>query len=139
MFADSRRQPHFEVFDPYLKFAARYEVIVDGMEHNDFVSQGTVGKNDSIRRNYEAICAVIVSFLDAYLKGDAQARAVVTEPRRGGLLQLRYKAPQSGAAHQRANRQDVRERGPVGYAGIGRVGEERRTRPADRCRGPAGR
>ena len=40
MFADSRRQPRFEVFDPYLAFAARYEVTVDGMEHNDFVSQG---------------------------------------------------------------------------------------------------
>ena len=26
MFADSRRQPRFEVFDPYLAFAARHEV-----------------------------------------------------------------------------------------------------------------
>jgi dienelactone hydrolase len=93
MFADSRRQPHFEAFDPYLGYAARYEVGVDGMEHNDFVSQGAIGKNDAVHRNYEAICAVIVRFLDAYLKGDAQAQASLQNPASGGLLQLRYKAP----------------------------------------------
>ena len=93
MFADARRQPHFDVFDPYLKFAARYETLVDGMAHNDFVSQGAVGKSDAIRRNYEAICGVIVTFLDAYLKGDAQARASLQNPGERGLLQLRYKAP----------------------------------------------
>jgi dienelactone hydrolase len=93
MFADARRQPHFDVFDPYLKFAARYETLVDGMAHNDFVSQGAVGKNDAIRRNYEAICTVILQFLDAHLKGDAQALAGLQHPGEGGLLQLRYKAP----------------------------------------------
>jgi pimeloyl-ACP methyl ester carboxylesterase len=93
MFADSRRQPHFEAFDPYLAYAARYEVGVDGMEHNDFVSQGAIGKNDPVHRNYEAICAVIVRFLDAYLKGDAQAQMSLQNPVAGGLLQLRYKTP----------------------------------------------
>jgi tetratricopeptide (TPR) repeat protein len=93
MFADARRQPHFEVFDPYLKFAARYETLVDGMAHDDFVSQGAVGKSDAIRRNYEAICAVILTFLDAYLKGDMQARVSLQNPGERGLLQLRYKAP----------------------------------------------
>ena len=88
MFADSRRQPRFEVFDPYLAFAARYEVTVDGMEHNDFVSQGAIGKNDAVHRNYEAICVVILRFLDAYLKGDAQALASLQNPAEGGLLQL---------------------------------------------------
>src|SRR5260370_3720104 len=93
MFADARRQPHFEVCDPCLKFAARYETLVDGMAHNDFVSQGAVGKSDAMRRNYEAICAVILRFLDAYLKGDAQALASLQNPGERGLLQLRYKAP----------------------------------------------
>jgi dienelactone hydrolase len=93
MFADSRRQPRFEVFDPYLAYAARYEVGVDGMEHNDFVSQGAIGKNDGVHRKYEAICAVILRFLDAYLKGDAQALSALQNPSAGGLLQLRYKAP----------------------------------------------
>ena len=90
---DSRRQPRFEVFDPYLAYAARYEAGVDGMEHNDFVSQGAIGKNDAVHRNYEAICAVILRFLDAYLKGDAQALSGLQNPAAGGLLQLRYKAP----------------------------------------------
>ena len=95
MFADSRRQPRFEVFDPYLAFAARYEVTVDGMEHNAFVSQGAIRKDDAVHRNYEAICLVISRFLDAYLKGDAQALAWLRNPpAEGGLLQLRYKAPQ---------------------------------------------
>jgi dienelactone hydrolase len=93
MFADTRRQPHFEAFDPYLAYAERYEIGVDGMEHNDFVSQGAIGKNDAVRRNYEAICAVIVRFLDAHLKGDAQALALLQNPGPAGLLQLRFKAP----------------------------------------------
>lgn len=92
MFADSRRQPRFEVFDPYLRFAARYEVGVDGMEHNEFVSQGAVGKSDGVRRNYEAICLTILRFLDGILKGDAQALAWLQNPG-GGLLHVRYTAP----------------------------------------------
>jgi hypothetical protein len=94
MFADSRRRPHFEVFDAYLTFAARHEVTIDGMEHNDFVSQGEIRKDDSVHRKYEAICLVISRFLDAYLKGDAQALASLRSPAEGGLLQFRYKAPQ---------------------------------------------
>jgi dienelactone hydrolase len=95
MFADSRRQPRFEVFDPYLAFAARHEVTVDGMEHNAFVSQGAIRKDDTVHRNYEAICLVISRFLDGYLKGDAQALAWLRNPpAEGALLQLRYKAPQ---------------------------------------------
>jgi dienelactone hydrolase len=93
MFADARRQPHYEAFDPYLPFAARYEVSVDGMEHNDFVSQGATGKSDPVRRNYEAICMVILRFLDGYLKGDAQALASLRNPGEHGLLHLRYKGP----------------------------------------------
>ncbi len=95
MFADSRRQPRFEVFDPYLAFAARYEVTVDGMEHNAFVSHGVVRKDDSVHRSYEAICLVISQFLDAHLKGDAQALAGLRNPpAENGLLRLRYKPPQ---------------------------------------------
>ena len=93
MFADSRRQPHFEIFDPYLPFAARHEVLVDGMAHNDFVSQGAAGKNDAVRGKYEAICGAILRFLDAYLKGNGQALAWLQNPVEGGLLRLRYKAP----------------------------------------------
>jgi hypothetical protein len=93
MFADSRRQPHFEIFEPYLGYAARYELTVDGMAHNDFVSQGATGKNDAVRRNYEAICVAVLRFLDGYLKGDGQALAWLQHPGDTGLLSLRYKGP----------------------------------------------
>ena len=93
MFADRRRQPRFESFDPYLQFAARYEAAVDGMEHNDFVSQGASGKGDAIRRNWEAICDVTLRFLDGHLKGDAEALKSLRAAEPGGLVQLAYKAP----------------------------------------------
>lgn len=95
MFADARRQPHFEVFDPYLGFAPRYEITVDGMEHNDFVSQGVVEKDDAVHRKYEAICAAVLRFLDGYLKGDAASLSWLRNPgESGALLTGRYKAPQ---------------------------------------------
>jgi len=95
IFADTRRQPHLDSFDPYLAFAARHEVAVDGLAHNDFVSQGAMGKGDAVRRKYEAICGVILQFLDAHLKADAPALALLQKPRIDGLLQLRYKAPRA--------------------------------------------
>jgi tetratricopeptide (TPR) repeat protein len=62
------------------------------MDHNDFVSQGAVGKSDAVRRNYEAICEVILRFLDGHLKGDAEAVKSLRGAGQGGLLQLTYKA-----------------------------------------------
>src|ERR1017187_1942286 len=89
--ADRRRNPHWESFDPYLQFAARYEVAVDGMEHNDFVSQGATGKGAEVRRKYEAICEVILRFLNGYLKGDAEALKSLRDAGSPGLLQLASK------------------------------------------------
>ena len=37
-----------------------------------------------MHRNYEAICAAVLRFLDAYLKGDAQVARVAAQSRRGG-------------------------------------------------------
>jgi dienelactone hydrolase len=93
MFADRSRKPHWEDFDPYLQFAARYEAAVDGMDHNNFVSQGAAGKGETVRRNYEAICEGILRFLDGHLKGDAEALKSLRGAGTGGLLQLAYKAP----------------------------------------------
>lgn len=92
MFADRRRQPRYESFDPYLPFAARYEAAVDGMDHNDFVSQGATGKSAEVRRNYEAICEVILRFLDGHLKGDAEALKSLRSASSGALLRVAYKA-----------------------------------------------
>jgi len=93
MFADARRGPRFEGFDAYLSFAPRYEVLVDGMEHNNFVSQGAVRKDEGVRRKYEAMCAAIGTFLDGYLKGDAQALAALRNPSGAGPLQMKYREP----------------------------------------------
>jgi pimeloyl-ACP methyl ester carboxylesterase len=92
MFADRRRNPRLESFDRYLQFAARYEAEVDGMDHNDFVSQGGTGKGDGVRRKYEAICEAILHFLDGHLKGDTEALKSLRGARPDGLLQLAYKA-----------------------------------------------
>ena len=92
MFADRRRNPHWESFDPYLQFAEHYEAAVDGMEHNDFVSHGATGKDEGVRRNYEAICEVILRFLNGHLKGDAEALKSLRGEGPAGLLQLAYHA-----------------------------------------------
>jgi pimeloyl-ACP methyl ester carboxylesterase len=88
-FADRRREPKFETFDPYLPFAPRYESTVDDQEHNDFVSQGAIGesllagisgapaKAAGTWRNLDRIGLQILQFLDAYLKRDAAALALL--------------------------------------------------------------
>ena len=93
LFADARRGPSLDRFDAYLSFAPRYEVLVDGMAHNDFVSQGAVRKEEGVRRKYEAMCAAIGTFLDAHLKGDAQALAALRNPAGAGPLQMKYREP----------------------------------------------
>jgi tetratricopeptide (TPR) repeat protein len=80
------------MFDPYLQFAERYEATLDGMEHNDFVSQGVTGKGEGVRRNYEAVCELILRFLDGYLKADAEALKSLGAAPPGGLLQVAFKA-----------------------------------------------
>jgi tetratricopeptide (TPR) repeat protein len=62
------------------------------MEHNDFVSQGASGKSEPVKRNYEALCNVILRFLDGHLKGDAEALRSLRGAAAGGLLQVAYKA-----------------------------------------------
>ena len=73
LFADRERHPKFESFDPYLKFAPRYEVGTPALEHNSFVSQGAIVKEDDVRRRYEAVCDLALKFLDAYVRDDADA------------------------------------------------------------------
>jgi hypothetical protein len=92
MFADRRRNPNWGTLDPYLRFAASYRAAVDGLEHNDFVSQGATGKGDAVRRNYEAICDVILRFLDGHLKGDAGALESLRDLASPGAVQVAYQA-----------------------------------------------
>lgn len=87
LFADRSRHPRFETFDPYLKFAPRYDAGTPPLEHNAFVSQGAIVKDDEVRRRYEAVCDLALKFLDGYVRGDAEAiKALHGE-------NLRYRAP----------------------------------------------
>ena len=95
MFADRRRNPRWESFEGYLQFAAHYEATLDGMDHNDFVSQGATRKDEAVRRNYEAVCDGILRFLDGHLKADAEAVASLRSAAPGALLQVAYKAPRA--------------------------------------------
>jgi pimeloyl-ACP methyl ester carboxylesterase len=93
MFADRERQPKFETFDPYLKFAPRFEFGTPALEHNAFVSQGAMLKDDAVRRTYESVCIVALKFLDAYLKADAPALQWLHAGGGGAPLHMRYRAP----------------------------------------------
>jgi hypothetical protein len=105
VFAARRRNPQFETFDPYLKFAPRYEATVDHLDHNDFVLHGVLGKTlridrgkvEPARRNYDRVCEHVLKFLDGYVKHDRAALAWLEQRTQGvGLdesFQLRYKAP----------------------------------------------
>jgi dienelactone hydrolase len=112
--ADRERHPHFETFAPYLKFTAHYEVTTPALEHNAFVSQGVVGKDEGARRSYEAVCGAMLRFLDAYLKDDLAALQWLRAPagREDGPLQLRSVAgappPPTGAQIARLYRSEER-------------------------------
>ena len=66
---------------------------MDNPEHNDFVSQGTIGesllaslsgnssKAAATRRNFDQIGLRILAFLNAYLKRDIEALAVLKRRR----------------------------------------------------------
>jgi tetratricopeptide (TPR) repeat protein len=95
MFGDRRRNPRWESFDGYLQFAAHYEASLDGMDHNDFVSQGAAGKDEAVRRNYEAVCDALLRFLNGHLKADGEAERSLRSAPPGGLLQVAYKAPRA--------------------------------------------
>jgi dienelactone hydrolase len=90
-FADRDRHPHFETFDPYLKFAPHYEATTPSLEHNAFIAQGAIGKDDSARRSYEAICFAMLKFLDAYVKIDAEALQWLHAPPATVPLRIRYR------------------------------------------------
>jgi dienelactone hydrolase len=93
LFADRTRHPRFEAFEPYLKFAPRYEAGTPALEDTAFVSQGAIGKDDPARRSYEAVCALTLDFLDAHLRGSSDALQRLRAADSAGPLHLRYRQP----------------------------------------------
>jgi dienelactone hydrolase len=110
-FADRDRHPHFETFDPYLKFAPHYEATTPALDHNAFVAQGVIGKDEGSRRSYEAVCAAILKFLEAYVKEDAEALKSMQAPLASGPLHVRHRQgappPPTGAQIARLVRADA--------------------------------
>jgi tetratricopeptide (TPR) repeat protein len=100
LFADRLKHPKLDTLDSYVSFASRYESLVDNQDHNDFISQGTIGesllagisgdarKAEAARRNFDRIAVRILQFLDAYVKRDAGSLQALQS------AGARYKAPQ---------------------------------------------
>jgi hypothetical protein len=112
--------PHafFQMADS-LSLARRYYLTIKDLDHNDFISQGPIGRElrhrlrfpnpapgdrdaqadgegkekarlDAVRSGYESLCVYILGFMDAELKGDAAAKQ---------FLAARYRdTPLAGAA-----------------------------------------
>jgi pimeloyl-ACP methyl ester carboxylesterase len=108
--------PHafFEMADS-LTFARRYYLTVTGLDHNDFISQGGIRKElhyrlrlgrpgqaapdstamgeakekaslETTKAGYESVCAYLLHFLDAELKGDAAGKEFLTNKYRDTKL-----------------------------------------------------
>jgi hypothetical protein len=101
LFADRERHPRFETFDPYLKFAARYDVAAPALPASAFVSQGHIGKEDETRHTWETVCEVTLKFLDGHLRGNADALQGLRASNAAAPLHIHYRAgappPPTGA------------------------------------------
>lgn len=118
-FASRENDPKFDHLHRYLKFAPGYGVVVDGLTHNDYLSQGAVrpalrpdewpdAKAKAVRRGYDRVCEHTLQFLDMTLKGSARAKEFLERSVRGdGLddafrLVFRPAAPAPPTARQLA-------------------------------------
>lgn len=124
--ASTRREPHFEYLDPYLKFVPRYEASITSLTHNDYLTHGAIRPAlmpghwpDSTlgrRASYDRLSEVIFNFLDASLKQRAGAREFLARnvdgkgPDSRVALQFRASAPIPPTQRQMA--QYLRQHGP---------------------------
>jgi predicted dienelactone hydrolase len=66
---------------PALPAGSKYELVLDGAEHSAFTDRALPGESGSRNQNHHrAILALSTAFWDAYLKGDAAARAWLDGP-----------------------------------------------------------
>jgi hypothetical protein len=114
--------PHafFEMADSITP-ARRYYFTIKALDHNDFISQGKIGRamrsrlpaakpakadqdvkekaeREAVEQAYEALCNYVLQFLNAELKGDAKAKAYLatqfrTTPLAGDAPHVEYIAP----------------------------------------------
>jgi hypothetical protein len=92
-FASTERKPNFDLLEPHLKFAPRYEAAVAGLTHNDYVTHGAIrpalmpekwpDPKGTRRTGYDRLCRHVLLFFDATLKQQAAARASLEKSVRG--------------------------------------------------------
>jgi hypothetical protein len=98
LFAQARKHPRFSTFDSYLREAPRYEAEAAELHHDDFLTHGYLGRvlmqmpdAETVRGSYEQVCRTIRVFLDASLKGDAQAARLLEVSAAGSPVSVRYR------------------------------------------------
>src|SRR5262249_28173518 len=119
-FASRENKPQFATLEPYLKFVPRYEATVGSLEHNDYLTHGTIRpalltdkwpdatKARALRQSDERVCEHVLQFLNASLKRQPEARAFLQRGLRGeGLdegftMQFRPPSPAPPTARQLA-------------------------------------
>src|SRR5262249_56922988 len=88
-FASPERKPNFDLLEPHLKFAPRYEAAVAGLTHNDYVMHGAIrpalmpDPKGTRRTGYDRLCRHVLLFFDATLKQQAAARESLEKSVRG--------------------------------------------------------
>jgi dienelactone hydrolase len=103
--ASAERKANFDLLEPHLKYAPRYEATVASLTHNDYLTHGAIrpalmpekwpDAKKARRTSYDRICQHILHFFDATLKQQVSARESLQRSVRGeGLddgFKLRFK------------------------------------------------
>jgi hypothetical protein len=99
--ASAERKANFDLLEPHLKYAPRYEATVAALTHNDYLTQGVIRPalmpqkwpvaKQARRTGYDRICRHILYFLDATLKQQTAAREALQRSVRGEGLDDGFK------------------------------------------------
>jgi hypothetical protein len=99
--ASAERKANFDLLEPHLRYAPRYEATVAGLTHNDYLTQGAIrpalmpekwpDAKQARRTSYDRICRHILYFFDATLKQQAAAREALQRSARGEGLDDGFK------------------------------------------------
>jgi pimeloyl-ACP methyl ester carboxylesterase len=91
--ASSERKANFDLLEPHLKYAPRYEATVAALSHNDYLTHGAIrpalmpekwpDAKRARRTGYDRICRHILYFFDATLKQQGAASEALERSLRG--------------------------------------------------------
>ena len=106
MFCAGRSEAHYRMLDS-LSNSKRYFLTISEMTHNDFTSQGAIGKYfckkyvidkkryENVHHNYLNMCSTILTFVDSYTKGDKIIEKKDITPHSGWKLEVSDKGEKS--------------------------------------------